>query len=185
MNTNKDKRIKRATRLNLIADHILAPVLRKQGKLFQIIIKNWSQIAGTASSWALPLAVHFPDGKAGTASNSDDQGVLSIGVTSARAPELQMLSGDIIERANAHFGYLALRHIRINQHLHGHHASRIYDDLDKTADLPPQTDTRQAWHMDEAQRCELENMINTIKDASLRQQLMAMLSTRLSDTKTP
>ena len=116
MNTNKDKRIKRATRLNLVADHILAPVLRKQGKLFQIIIKNWSQIAGTASSWALPLAVHFPDGKAGTSSDGNDPGILSIGVTSARAPELQMLSGEIIERANAHVGYMALHHIRINQH---------------------------------------------------------------------
>lgn len=184
MNTNKDKRIKRATRLNLVADHILAPVLRKQGKLFQIIIKNWSQIAGTASSWALPLAVHFPDGKAGISSDGNDHGILSIGVTSARAPELQMLSGEIIERANAHVGYMALHHIRINQQLHGHHAAKSSGDPDQTGHLPPHIDTRQAWHMDQAQQSELEHMISTIKDAGLRQQLMAMLSTRLSDTKT-
>jgi hypothetical protein len=39
--------------------------------------------------------------------------------------------------------------------------------------------------MDETQKSELETMISTIKDTSLRQQLMAMLSTRLSSTKTP
>lgn len=190
MSTDKNKRIKQPTRLNRVAEHILAPVLRKQGKLFEIIVKNWTHIGGNAAPWSLPLAIHFPDGGAKTGANGHDLGVLSIGVPSARTPELQMLSADIIERANGHVGYMALSHIRINQSRHNIHSPASSGNTANTPAIstpaiskPPVQ--QPAWHMDETQKSELEAMIGTIKDTSLRQQLMAMLSTRLSSTKTP
>ena len=190
MSTDKNKRIKRATRLNRVAEHILAPVLRKQGKLFEIIVKNWTHIGGNAAPWSLPLAIHFPDGGAKTGNDGNDPGVLSIGIPSARAPELQMLSADIIERANGHVGYMALSHIRINQSLHNIHSpassgtTATTPAVSRPTVLTPPVQ-QPAWQMDETQKSELEAMISTIKDTSLRQQLMAMLSTRLSSTKTP
>ena len=190
MSTDKNKRIKRATRLNRVAEHILAPVLRKQGKLFEIIVKNWTHIGGNAAPWSLPLAIHFPDGGAKTGANGHDLGVLSIGVPSARAPELQMLSADIIERANGHVGYMALSHIRINQSLHNIHSpassgtTATTPAVSRPTVLTPPVQ-QPAWQMDETQKSDLEAMISPIQDTSLRQQLMAMLSTRLSSTKTP
>ena len=185
MSTDKNKRIKRATRLNRVAEHILAPVLRKQGKLFEIIVKNWTHIGGNAAPWSLPIAIHFPDGGAKPGNDGNDQGALSIGVPSARAPELQMLSADIIERANGHVGYMALSHIRINQSLHNIHSPSSSGTTAPTPAISKPPVQQPAWQMDETQKSELETMISTIKDTSLRQQLMAMLSTRLSSTKTP
>lgn len=186
MSTGKDKRIKRATRLNLVADHILGPVLRKQGKLFQIIVKNWSHIAGIAADWALPLAVHFPDGtKGSTSTNNDSMAVLSIGTPSARAPELQMLSNEIIDRANKHVGYLAFGRIRINQSIHGGNSSQKTNNTAKETPSGSQYPSPPAWDIGPEEKAELETMINTIKDEHLRLRLMDMLTTRLSGTKTP
>jgi hypothetical protein len=101
-----------------------------------------------------------------------------------------MLSADIIERANGHVGYMALSHIRINQSLHNIHSpassgtTATTPAVSRPTVLTPPVQ-QPAWQMDETQKSELEAMISTIKDTSLRQQLMAMLSTRLSSTKTP
>ncbi|MBL6781879.1 MAG: DUF721 domain-containing protein [Alphaproteobacteria bacterium] len=191
MNRGKDKRIKRATRLNLIADKILAPVLRKQGKLFQIIVKNWSNIAGQAAEWALPLAVHFPDGdktdsaSAHSSSNNAGIAVLSIGTTSARAPELQMLSAKIIERANNQVGYMAFGRIRINQSISNTTQDRATLTNTSKPASRPQPAPQPKWYMDDAEKAELEAMISTIKDDQLRQKLTAMLMLRLMDAKIP
>ena len=96
-----------------------------------------------------------------------------------------MLSADIIERANGHVGYMALSHIRINQSRHNIHSPASSGNTANTPAILKPPVQQPAWHMDETQKSELEAMISTIKDTSLRQQLMAMLSTRLSSTKTP
>ena len=186
MNRGKDKRIKRATRLNLIADKILAPVLRKQGKLFQVIVKNWADIAGHAAEWALPLAVHFPDGdNAPHSINNASIAVLSIGTTLARAPELQMLSADIIERANNQVGYMAFGRIRINQSAAGTQNRANAGKPIASSQATPHPSLPPKWDMDDAEKAELEAMISAIKDDQLRQKLTAMLMLRLADAKTP
>ncbi len=85
MTSGNDKRLRRNTRLSRLTGHILGPVLRKQGKAFEEVAKNWRYISGMAAEWSLPLAVTFPD-------TEDDRAVLTIAVSSARAPEIQMLT---------------------------------------------------------------------------------------------
>jgi hypothetical protein len=168
MTSSNDNRLRRATRLNRLADRILGPVLRKQGKAFQEIAKNWSFIGGDAAEWSLPLAVTFPD-------TENSSATLTVAVSSARAPEIQMLTPELIDRANACFGYQAIGHVRIDQ----------------SSPQPPQPSTpaRQTtpsrWVIPAEDKVAIEKLINDIKDPNLRQALDAILSARDHATKTP
>ncbi len=168
MTSGNDKRLRRNTRLSRLTDHILGPVLRKQGKAFEEVAKNWRYISGMAAEWSLPLAVTFPD-------TEDDRAVLTIAVSSARAPEIQMLTPDIIERANACFGYQAIGRVRIDQS-----SPQIAKSPASAQQISPPP-----WNLSADDKTAMTELISDIKDPDLRQALDALLSVRDNATKTP
>ena len=168
MTSSNDNRLRRATRLNRLADRILGPVLRKQGRAFQEIAKNWSFIGGDAAKWSLPLAVTFPDTEDATAT-------LTVAVSSARAPEIQMLTPELIERANACFGYKAIGRVRIDQS--SPHIAQ--------PSAPAKQHQPSRWVISAEDKAAMEKLLSDIKDPDLRQALDAILSARDHATKTP
>lgn len=168
MTSGNDNRLRRNTRLSQLTDHILGPVLRKQGKTFQDIAKHWTYIGGKAAEWSLPLAVTYPD-------TEDGQATLTVAVSSARAPEIQMLIPELIERANSCFGYLAIGRIRIDQS-----SAQIAKPSALAKPIPPAQ-----WEIAEEDKTAMAKLINDIKDPDLRQALDAILSARDHATKTP
>jgi len=170
MTSGNDKRLRRNTRLSRLTDHILGPVLRKQGKAFHEIAKNWGYIGGKAAAWSLPLAVTYPD-------TEDDQATLTVAVSSARAPEIQMLIPELIDRANACFGYQAIGRIRIDQ------SSAQARMVRPSAAQKPIPSAR--GEIAEADKTAMAKLISDIKDPDLRQALTAMLFAKDHATKTP
>ena len=81
----------------------------KQGFAAASVITDWPQIAGEEyAAVCQPEKLAFPKGK-----RSD--GTLHLRVSGAAVLLIQQLTGHLIERVNAHFGYAAVSRIRMVQ----------------------------------------------------------------------
>ena len=89
----------------------LKSFLENRGFIHSKLVSSWSRIANEASNWSIPIKITFPY-------KSFDNGTLHVKVTPTRAPELSMVSKQIIDRINANFGYKAIEKIHLH---HGKH----------------------------------------------------------------
>ena len=79
----------------------------KKGFAEADVLLNWSEIAGTAlASACWPVKVVYGSERVLGAT-------LVVQTTSARAPEIEMQGPTIVERVNQHYGYAAIRRLRI------------------------------------------------------------------------
>ncbi|MCG8626286.1 MAG: DUF721 domain-containing protein [Proteobacteria bacterium] len=99
------QRKRHGVRLNVAASPLLDRCLRRQGRVFIRIAKDWQHIAGEAHEWTHPLSVKGRQG----------EGVLTIATNSAHALILHMHIPDIIARSNQRLGYTAISRIIIDQ----------------------------------------------------------------------
>ena len=164
MKPRNDKRLRRATRLNRVTESVFGKLLKKQGKLFELIARNWQHISGDAAAWAMPRAIRFQD-------TEDAAACLVIATTSARAPELNMLEPELIARANALFGYRAISRISIDS---------ASPPPTPPAKAPPE---KTFWNLTPQDRDALEVLINASKTPELRAVFASILASR-ARTKT-
>ena len=101
-------------RLSHLNGRMLAPSMRRRGQILSKLIACWPDIAGKAKGWGMPCDLSF-------ARHSRAGGTLTIGVISAYAPQMHMMTPHLIERINQQFGFALIAHIRLKQNLI-HHA---------------------------------------------------------------
>ena len=102
--TNKMKR------LSTMIDPMIAPSAKARGFAIGRIVSHWHDIVGDMASWCRPDAVSFPR-------DSRTDGTLRLQIASGRGPQAQAMSGAIIDRVNANFGYRAISRISLVQTL--------------------------------------------------------------------
>lgn len=80
---------------------------RKFGFIQSAVVTRWPEIAGQRiARMASPQSIAFPRGKKA-------DGVLTIAVTGAHGPVVQMVVPDLIARVNRFFGYAAVARIKL------------------------------------------------------------------------
>ena len=159
MTARNDKRLRRTTRLNRVTESVFGRLLKKQGKLFEHIARNWQHIGGDAAAWALPQAVRFQDAE-------DAAACLVIATTSARAPEITMLAPEIMARANALLGYRAIDRVSV-----------------APATAPPKTTApptaqKKSWDLTQQDQDALDTLIKASKTPELRAAFTSILASR-------
>ncbi|MEM6266350.1 MAG: DciA family protein, partial [Pseudomonadota bacterium] len=98
---------------------------RRFGFVQSSVVTRWPEIVGpTHARVCMPEAIRFPPGE-------KSEGVLHLVVTPARAPLIQQVTPEIIERVNRFFGYKAVARIRLRQ------GEVTPADADKPAQPPP------------------------------------------------
>ena len=167
MTPRNDKRLRRTTRLNRVTENVFGRLLKKQGKLFEHIARNWQHIASDAAVWAMPQAVRFQDAESTAA-------CLIIATTSARAPELTMLAPEIMARANALFGYRAIEKISVAP----------ATALPKTT-APPTAPEKASWDLTPQDQDALDALINASKTPELRAAFTSILASRTRAKTSP
>lgn len=160
MTPRNDKRLRRTTRLNRVTEGVFGRLLKKQGKLFEHIARNWQHIGGDAAAWAMPQAVRFQDAESAAA-------CLVIATTSARAPEITMLAPEIMARANAVFGYRAIDRVSVAP----------ATAPPKTA-TPPTAPEKTAWDLTQQDQDALDTLIKAAKTPELRAAFASILASR-------
>lgn len=97
----------------------LGDILARRGFADAEILANWQAIAGAElARMSRPEKLVWPrrDAAAAEAENGDPPGaVLHLRVDGPAAIEVQHMSGQILERVNAFFGFAAVAHLRIIQ----------------------------------------------------------------------
>ena len=160
MTPRNDKRLRRTTRLNRVTEGVFGRLLKKQGKLFEHIARNWQHIGGDAAAWALPQAIRFQDAE-------DAAACLVIATTSARAPEITMLAPEIMARANALLGYRAIDRVSVAPA-----TAPTKTAPEKTA--PEKT----AWDLTQQDQDALDTLIKAAKTPELRAAFTSILASR-------
>ena len=94
----------------------LKSYLENRGFIHSKLISSWARIANEASDWSIPIKITFPN-------KTSDNGTLHVRVIPSRAPELSMVSKQIIDRINANFGYKAIEKIHLH---HGKHIKKTF-----------------------------------------------------------
>ena len=97
-------------RLSTLIDPVIAPSAKARGFAIGRILSHWHDIVGDMASWCRPDTVSFP-------SDSRTDGTLKLQIASGRGPQAQTMSGLIIDRVNALFGYRAIDRISLIQTL--------------------------------------------------------------------
>ena len=159
MTARNDKRLRRTTRLNRVTEGVFGRLLKKQGKLFEHIARNWQHIGGDAAAWALPQAVRFQDAESAAA-------CLVIATTSARAPEITMLAPEIMARANALLGYRAIDRVSVDS---------ASPKPTPPAKAPP---TKASWDLTQQDQDALDALIKAAKTPELRAAFTSILASR-------
>ena len=91
-----------------MTERLVRPGLQKRSRFLAKLIANWSDIAGEAASYCLPVDLQFQTNK-----RIDGTAVLS--VISGRGPQVQMMSQTLITQMNRSFGFAAVGRIRLRQ----------------------------------------------------------------------
>lgn len=96
--------------LGHVVKSISDPVFGKKSTLYSQIILNWTKIVGQSiASYSLPLGLKFKR----TADKKHNSAILNIGVNSARAQDILMQKGLLIEKLNQFMGFSAIEDIQI------------------------------------------------------------------------
>lgn len=96
-----------ARRLSDLLPTVGEASFRKFGFIQSAVVTRWPEIAGARiARMASPQSIAFPRGKKA-------DGVLTIAVTGAHGPVVQMVVPDLIARVNRFFGYAAVARIKL------------------------------------------------------------------------
>ena len=102
---------RRSTRLrplSQLTEKLVGPGLKKRSQILAKLIGDWSDIAGEAASYCLPVDLQFPN-------NKRIDGTVVLSVVSGRGPKVQMMSQTLITQMNRSFGFAAVSRIRLRQ----------------------------------------------------------------------
>ena len=108
--TYQSKRSTRLRPLSQLTERLVGPGLQKRSRFLAKLIGDWSDIAGEAASYCLPVDLQFPN-------NKRIDGTVVLSVVSGRGPQLQMMSRDLIMQVNRSLGFAAVGRIRLRQDL--------------------------------------------------------------------
>ncbi len=106
--TNQRKRSTRLRPLSQLTEKLIGPSLQKRSQFLAKLIGDWSDIAGEAASYCLPVDLQFPK-------NKHIDGTVVLSVVSGRGPKVQMMSQTLITQMNRSFGFAAVSRIRLRQ----------------------------------------------------------------------
>ncbi|MEC7208986.1 MAG: DciA family protein [Pseudomonadota bacterium] len=106
----KRRRSTRLRPLSSLTEKLVAPGLQKRSRFLAKLISDWPVIAGDVAMYCLPVDLQFPKHKR-------MDGTLVLSVVSGRAPQLQMMSRDLIIQINRSLGFAAVGRIRLRQDL--------------------------------------------------------------------
>ena len=110
--TYQRKRSTRLRPLSQLTERLVGPGLKKRSQFLAKLIGDWSDIAGEAASYCLPVDLQFPN-------NKRIDGTIVLSVMSGRGPKVQMMSQTLITRMNRSFGFAAVSRIRLRQDMVG------------------------------------------------------------------
>ena len=106
--TYQSKRSTRLRPLSQLTERLVGPGLQKRSRFLAKLIGDWSDIAGEAASYCLPVDLQFPN-------NKRIDGTVVLSVVSGRGPKVQMMSQTLITQMNRSFGFAAVSRIRLRQ----------------------------------------------------------------------
>ncbi len=106
--TYQSKRSTRLRPLSQLTERLVGPGLQKRSRFLAKLIGDWSDIAGEAASYCLPVDLQFPN-------NKRIDGTVVLSVVSGRGPQVQMMSQTLITQMNRSFGFAAVSRIRLRQ----------------------------------------------------------------------
>ena len=96
--------------LSQLTEKLVKPGVQKRSRFLAKLIANWSEIAGTAASYCLPVDLQFQNSKR-------IDGTVVLSVVSGRGPQVQMMGQTLITQMNRSFGFAAVGRIRLRQDL--------------------------------------------------------------------
>ena len=91
-----------------MTERLVRPGLQKRSQFLAKLISNWSDIAGEAASYCLPVDLQFQ-------TNKRIDGTVVLSVISGRGPQVQMMSQTLITQMNRTYGFAAVGRIRLRQ----------------------------------------------------------------------
>ena len=94
--------------LSQLTERLVGKGLQKRSQFLAKLIINWSDIAGEAASYCLPVDLQFQ-------TNKRIHGTVVLSVVSGRGPQVQMMSQTLITQMNRSFGFAAVSRIRLRQ----------------------------------------------------------------------
>ena len=106
--TYKRKRSTWLRPLSQLTEKLVGQGLQKRSQFLAKLIDDWSDIAGEAASYCLPVDLQFPK-------NKSIDGTVVLSVVSGRGPKVQMMSQTLITQMNRSFGFAAVSRIRLRQ----------------------------------------------------------------------
>ena len=106
--TYQRKHSTRLRPLSKLTERLVGPGLKKRSQFLAKLIGDWSDIAGEAASYCLPVDLQFPN-------NKRIDGTVVLSVVSGRGPKVQMMSQTLITQMNRSFGFAAVSRIRLRQ----------------------------------------------------------------------
>ena len=106
--TYQRKRSTRLRPLSQLTERLVGPSFKKRSKFLAKLITDWSDIAGEAASYCLPVDLQFPN-------NKRIDGTVVLSVVSGRGPKVQMMTQTLINQMNRSFGFAAVSRIRLRQ----------------------------------------------------------------------
>ena len=98
----------RLQRLSQLTERLVRPGLQKRSRFLAKLIANWSDIAGKAALYCLPVDLQFQ-------TNKRIDGTVVLSVVSGRGPQVQMMSQTLITQINRSFGFAAVGRIKLRQ----------------------------------------------------------------------
>ena len=106
--TYQRKRSTRLRPLSQLTERLVGHGLKKRSQFLAKLIGDWSDIAGEAASYCLPVDLQFSN-------NKRIVGTVVLSVVSGRGPKVQMMSQTLITQMNRSFGFAAVSRIRLRQ----------------------------------------------------------------------
>lgn len=137
-------------RLNPRLTRLLDPAARQRGLVDGALLTDWEHVVGPElAARCQPVRIRRLAG----------EGVLTVRAPGPVAIELQHAAPQILERINDHFGFAAVRQLKLIQ---------------ATIALPPAPPAEETPELSEAQRAAIKTLVGPIGHAGLRQALMRL-----------
>lgn len=96
--------------LSKLTERLVSSGLRKRSQFLVKLISDWPVIAADLSKYCLPVDLQFQKG-------NRREGTLTLSVVSGRAPQIQMMSAELITQINRSLGFVAVSRIKLRQDL--------------------------------------------------------------------
>ena len=139
-----------------MTERLVRPGLQKRSRFLAKIISNWSDIAGEAASYCLPVDLQFQ-------TNKRINGTVVLSVISGRGPQLQMMSQTLITQMNRTFGFAAVGRIKLRQ------------DMVRAANLQYDKSAHETYYQqDSVPLHKLEKVTSQIQNPELRAALIRL-----------